>query len=228
MTSCHSARTPVCFILYFIIRCSTLSGHADAAPSAVEESVNTRVHARERSGLPGFDPGDPAPHFQVQTLDGEFVYPLKEASNSSVIIHAFTNKSAFLECLWTSNSSVSDLIEFLPVGAEILFLSLDDSAAQDVLWMREQVYRVASAAAHRCVCVCVCVNVYVYVCVCVCTRVRTRVRACVRACVCACVRAYYIRPCICCILGSDVEFILIFSLHIAHIACAMSSTRLWV
>ncbi|MCI4391219.1 hypothetical protein PGIGA_G00131600 [Pangasianodon gigas] len=147
MLNCLSARTLVCFILCC---CSAVISDAEAASStAVEKSVTPKARARERSGLPGFDPGDPAPHFRVKTLNGEFVYPLTETSKSSVIIHAFTNKSAFLECLWTSNSSVSDLIEFLPVSAEILFLSLDDSAAQDALWMREQVYRVAAASAHR-------------------------------------------------------------------------------
>ncbi|KAF7692019.1 uncharacterized protein si:dkey-256h2.1 isoform X1 [Silurus meridionalis] len=148
MTGCVSAWTFLCFIFHLF----TLNVQSNAVSSSpAEESVHPRPHARTHAGLPGFDPGDPAPQFRLQTLDGEFVYPPEntETPRSSVIIHAFTNKSAFLECLWASNSSVSDLIEFLPLSAEVLVLSLDDSAAQDVLWMREQVYRVAAAAAHR-------------------------------------------------------------------------------
>ncbi|XP_017541676.1 uncharacterized protein si:dkey-256h2.1 [Pygocentrus nattereri] len=96
-----------------------------------------------RSGLGGFDPGDPAPAFRVPLLDGEFIYPPLGSSRSSLIIHAFTNKSAFLECLWTSNESLSDLVEFLPPSAQVLVLSMDDSAGEQALWMREQVARAA-------------------------------------------------------------------------------------
>ncbi|GAA6080945.1 uncharacterized protein si:dkey-256h2.1 isoform X1, partial [Tachysurus ichikawai] len=140
MTSCLSARRLVCCVIY----CFTVNLQAEH----VNHTVHTRAHAHKRSGLSGFDPGDPAPRFSVKTLNGEFVYPPTETSDHSVIIHAFTNKSAFLECLWTSKSSVSDLIQFLPLSAEVLFLSLDDSAAQDVMWMREQVYRVAVESGH--------------------------------------------------------------------------------
>ncbi|XP_060756366.1 uncharacterized protein si:dkey-256h2.1 [Neoarius graeffei] len=145
MKLCFSAHT----LVYLIISCCAVI--FSSSFSSVEETLNPRttVQLRERSGLPGFDPGDPAAPFRVQTLNGEFVYPPTETSRSSVIIHAFTNKSGFLECLWSSNSSVSDLLEFLPDSAELLFLSLDDSAAQDVVWMREQIYRVAAAGGHR-------------------------------------------------------------------------------
>lgn len=114
--------------------------------SVEQNTVNTRSKGRSSEGLGGFEPGDPAPAFQVQTLDGVFIYNPQNDSRRALIVHAFTNKSAFLECLWTWSESLSDLLEYLPSNTEVLLLSLDDSAVQDALWMREQVYR---AAAHR-------------------------------------------------------------------------------
>lgn len=107
---------------------------------------NVKFKLRTHEGLGGFEPGDIAPAFKVQTLDGAFVYPPQKDSRSALIVHAFTNKSAFLECLWTWNESLSDLLEYLPPTVQVLFLSLDETAARDALWMREQVYR---ATAHR-------------------------------------------------------------------------------
>ncbi|XP_066501080.1 uncharacterized protein si:dkey-256h2.1 [Hoplias malabaricus] len=116
---------------------------------AAVESRLSRTNLRStRAGLGGFDPGDPAPEFRVHTLDGEFIFQPKNQSSpgSSLIIHAFTNKSAFLEALWSSNESLSDLVEFLPLNAQVLFLSADDQAAEQALWMRDQVH---SAAGSR-------------------------------------------------------------------------------
>lgn len=114
--------------------------------SAEQKAGSTRYKGRSTEGLEGFEPGDAAPAFQVQTLDGVFIYsPPQNDSRSALIVHAFTNKSAFLECLWTGSESLSDLLKYLPSDTEVLLLSLDDTALQDALWMREQVYR---AAAH--------------------------------------------------------------------------------
>lgn len=115
----------------------------------VEQNTgNTRSRGRSSEGLGGFEPGDPAPAFQVQTLDGVFIYNPQNESRRALIVHAFTNNSAFVECLWTWSESLSDLLEYLPSNTEVLLLSLDETAVQDSLWMREQVYR-AAAAAHR-------------------------------------------------------------------------------
>lgn len=104
-----------------------------------------------RSGKPsmadGPEPGDAASAFRVRTLDGEFCYE-PGSQQEPIFVHAFTNKSGFLECLWSSESSLGSLVDELPASAQVLFLSLDDSAHSDVLWMKEQVHRVA--AAHRC------------------------------------------------------------------------------
>ncbi len=123
------------------------SDNLELIDSAAQNAESTRHRGRSTEGLEGFEPGDTAPAFQVQTLNGVFIYspPPQNDSRSALIVHAFTNKSAFLECLWTWNESLSDLLKYLPSDTEVLLLSLDDTALQDALWMREQVYR---AAAH--------------------------------------------------------------------------------
>lgn len=93
----------------------------------------------------GPEPGDPAAAFRVPTLDGEFSYQ-PGGLQGSLVIHAFTNKSGFLECLWSSEASLSSLVQDLPNSTHVLFLSLDDSAVSDALWMRGQLQR---AAMHR-------------------------------------------------------------------------------
>ncbi|KAK2845044.1 hypothetical protein Q5P01_011703 [Channa striata] len=90
----------------------------------------------------GPEPGDQAAAFRVPTLDGEFSYQ-PGAARGPLVIHAFTNKSGFLECLWSSEPSLSSLIQDLPDSTQVLFVSLDDSALSDALWMREQLQRAA-------------------------------------------------------------------------------------
>uniref|UniRef100_H3C439 Si:dkey-256h2.1 n=1 Tax=Tetraodon nigroviridis TaxID=99883 RepID=H3C439_TETNG len=88
--------------------------------------------------------GTLAEPFTVRTLEGEFSYE-PGALRGPLIIHTYTNRSGFLECLWTSEASLRSLVEDLPSSTQLLFLSLDDSALSDVTWMREQVQRVAGA-----------------------------------------------------------------------------------
>ncbi|XP_035529090.1 LOW QUALITY PROTEIN: uncharacterized protein si:dkey-256h2.1 [Morone saxatilis] len=108
------------------------------------ESKDNMISARsvKTSEDTGPEPGDLAAAFTVRTLDGEFSYQ-PGALRGPLIIHAFTNKSGFLECLWSSESSLSSLVQNLPDSAQVLFLSLDDSAVTDALWMREQLQRAA-------------------------------------------------------------------------------------
>ncbi|XP_006791947.1 uncharacterized protein si:dkey-256h2.1 [Neolamprologus brichardi] len=105
---------------------------------------DSTVSLRSRQPPAGPEPGDPADAFKVPTLDGEFSFQ-PDALRGPLVIHAFTNNSGFLECLWSSESSLKSLVEELPNSTQVLFLSLDDSVVSDVLWMREQVLR---AAAH--------------------------------------------------------------------------------
>ncbi|CAL8287985.1 unnamed protein product [Merluccius merluccius] len=107
----------------------------------------------------GVEPGDAAAAFRVPTLDGGgdggggggagerwwFSYsPGALVPAGALVIHAFTHKSGFLEGMWTDESSLDDLVRALPGTTHVLFLSQDDSAAGDALWMREQVYRAAA------------------------------------------------------------------------------------
>lgn len=121
----------------------------DDGDQLCESPDNTVSLKSRRSGSPvvsaGPEPGDAAAAFTVPTLDGEFAYQ-PGALRGPVVIHAFTNKSGFLECLWSSESSLSSLVQDLPDSTQVLFLSLDDSAVSDALWMREQLQR---AAMHR-------------------------------------------------------------------------------
>ncbi|KAG9345206.1 hypothetical protein JZ751_009751 [Albula glossodonta] len=135
--------------------------HRDDTENSLGNSLNLGRNANLRAtinfksrgnaspiSIEGFEPGDTAPEFQIKTLDGEFVYPPRSGLNISLIIHAFTNKSAFLECLWTSLSSLSDLVQYLPESCHVLFLTFDDMAARDALWMQEQIHR-AATLSHR-------------------------------------------------------------------------------
>ncbi|KAI1886130.1 hypothetical protein AGOR_G00210840 [Albula goreensis] len=135
--------------------------HRDDTENSLSNSLNLGRNANLRAtinfksrgnaspiSIEGFEPGDTAPDFQIKTLDGVFVYPPRSGSNISLIIHAFTNKSAFLECLWTSPSSLSDLVQYLPDSCHVLFLTFDDTAARDALWMQEQIHR-AATLSHR-------------------------------------------------------------------------------
>ncbi|XP_070767867.1 uncharacterized protein [Enoplosus armatus] len=111
-----------------------------AACDSQDNTVSLR--SSKASTDAGPEPGDLAAPFTVRTLDGEFSYQ-PGALRGPLIIHAFTNKSGFLECLWSSESSLTSLVQDLPNSTQVLFLSMDDSAVSDVLWMRDQVQRVA-------------------------------------------------------------------------------------
>uniref|UniRef100_A0A4W3HJL8 Si:dkey-256h2.1 n=1 Tax=Callorhinchus milii TaxID=7868 RepID=A0A4W3HJL8_CALMI len=103
----------------------TAHGHGSPPPGA----------ARLRRQRP--EPGEAAPSFQLDTLDGPLAYPLREAA--ALLFHAFTNKSGFLECLWTAPESLGALVAGeLPDSSHVLFMSFDDSAAHDVRWMKQQ------------------------------------------------------------------------------------------
>ncbi|XP_078094114.1 uncharacterized protein LOC144509317 isoform X2 [Mustelus asterias] len=87
----------------------------------------------------GLEPGMLAPAFTLQTLDGELSFPPPpEQQPRSFIFNAFTNKSGFLECMWTSGDSLAALLHRLPRRSHVVFLSFDDSAPRDVEWMKHQ------------------------------------------------------------------------------------------
>ncbi|KAJ8354490.1 hypothetical protein SKAU_G00220570 [Synaphobranchus kaupii] len=128
-----------------LVRLDDMKDEFDAIPTKKRALINFRSHRNVKPvSNTGFEPGDAAPAFQIKTLHGEFVYPETSGLNVSLVIHAFTNKSAFLECLWTSQSSLRDLVQYLPKSCHVLFLSFDDASARDALWMQEQILRVTA------------------------------------------------------------------------------------
>uniref|UniRef100_A0A8C2WH22 Si:dkey-256h2.1 n=1 Tax=Cyclopterus lumpus TaxID=8103 RepID=A0A8C2WH22_CYCLU len=117
-----------------------LIDYGAAACDSRDNGVSLRPSAAASPDGP--EPGDPAAAFSVPTLDGEFSYQ-PGALRGPLVVHAFSNKSGFLECMWSSESSLVSLVEELPDSTQVLFLSLDDSALSDALWMRDQLQRVA-------------------------------------------------------------------------------------
>ncbi|XP_029360751.1 uncharacterized protein LOC115045283 [Echeneis naucrates] len=135
----------LCFLVAHVTEAATgsrqrvkLTGHRDRVwevPVRSGRTSSPQVSA-------GPEPGDPAAAFTVPTLDGEFSFQ-PGSPRGSVVIHAFTNKSGFLEGLWSSEASLSSLVRDLPNRTQVVFLSLDDSAVSDALWMRDQLTRAA-------------------------------------------------------------------------------------
>ena len=74
-----------------------------------------------------YEPGQPAPNFEIWGLKGKVAFPSALFENKSIIIHMFDPASAFLECLWTSDEALSPLLEtsnnsvliFIPKSAEV-------------------------------------------------------------------------------------------------------------
>ncbi|KAM8734039.1 uncharacterized protein AB9X84_022967 [Acanthopagrus schlegelii] len=125
-----------------------LIGDEEACVSSNNNDNTLSLRATKSFGVGGPEPGDIADAFTVRTLDGEFRYK-PGVLRGPLIIHAFTNKSGFLECLWSSESSLSSLVQDLPDSTQVLFLSLDDSAVTDALWMRDQLHRVAVQSGKK-------------------------------------------------------------------------------
>lgn len=130
-------------------------GSVRAKPKLIGDELSSEsegnalvLRSNQRSLTDAPEPGDLSDSFTVRTLDGDFSYA-PGALGGPLVVHAYTNKSAFLECLWSSEASLRSLVEDLPARTQLLLLSLDDSARGDVTWMREQVRRVAAASRCR-------------------------------------------------------------------------------
>ncbi|XP_067865889.1 uncharacterized protein si:dkey-256h2.1 isoform X2 [Heterodontus francisci] len=86
------------------------------------------------------EPGMAAPPFTLNTLDGQLSFPpAQEQRPRSYIFQAFTNKSGFLECMWTSGSSIAALVDGLPEHSHVVFLSFDDTAPRDARWIKHRI-----------------------------------------------------------------------------------------
>ena len=100
-----------------------------------------------------YNPGDVAPSFKIQTLDGRLVYkekPYNDTTPSSPILFAaFTNHSAFLRALWTEEGSIRHLLERSPKNTQYVFVSLADNAKDDVRYMREKIFQEMEQVYHK-------------------------------------------------------------------------------
>lgn len=94
--------------------------------------------------FPHYKPGDIAPSFVIQTLDGIFVYKEKALNDSKdskpIIFCAFNKHSAFLRALWTEQGSVRGLLEQSPRNTHYVFLSLDENAKNEVEYMQKKIF----------------------------------------------------------------------------------------
>lgn len=95
--------------------------------------------------LPNLQPGDFAPSFALQTLNGRIVYKKSNTSSKTprrpVIFHLFTRRSAFLEALWTNDTSLQEFIELSPRNTHYVFMSSSHSnSMEDVFWLRKRLY----------------------------------------------------------------------------------------
>ena len=96
--------------------------------------------------LPNLRPGDLAPSFALQTLDGRIVYRKSNTSSKTpthpVIFHLFTRRSAFLEALWSNDTSLEEFIDLSPSNTHYVFMSTADSKSMDdIFWTRSQLHR---------------------------------------------------------------------------------------
>ena len=129
-----------CVRLWFVV--TLMTARVSLGEGSDQDLDQSTVDLSSETKPWGVEPGDTAPAFRVPTLDGELIYS-PGALPGALIIHAFTHKSGFLECLWNNESSLSALVRDLPDSTQVLFLSLDDSAVDDALWMRRQVHQAA-------------------------------------------------------------------------------------
>jgi hypothetical protein len=89
-------------------------------------------------------PGEFAPSFRLQTLNGRISYKKAHKNTTTpqhpIIFHAFTNRSAFLEVLWTNKHSIIGLLLNSPRNTRYVFMSFSENAKEEAQWMRRVIY----------------------------------------------------------------------------------------
>ncbi|KAJ8036127.1 hypothetical protein HOLleu_20006 [Holothuria leucospilota] len=93
-----------------------------------EENVNLEV------------PGTPVQPFTLYTLKGMISYPSPLFDGSSILFHTFNNRSAFLECLWTSEYSLTSLVTDFPENTHLVVVPTSQTnPLKEAEWMKNQV-----------------------------------------------------------------------------------------
>lgn len=88
------------------------------------------------------NPGEKAPNFTLPTLNGPKIFKGVNGHGTNIhppiIFHEFTNHSGFLECLWTKDSSLMELIDNSPENTDYVFLSSSTDALTTAQWMKKR------------------------------------------------------------------------------------------
>lgn len=88
------------------------------------------------------NPGEKAPNFTLPTLEGPKLFKGVDNKGTNIhppiIFHEFTNHSGFLECLWTKDSSLMELIDNSPENTDYVFLSSSTDAVSTAIWMKQR------------------------------------------------------------------------------------------
>jgi len=88
------------------------------------------------------NPDEKAPNFTLPALKGPLVYKGISHPDTNIhppiIFHEFTNHSGFLECLWTKESSLLELIDNSPENTNYVFLTSANDAITSAEWMKSK------------------------------------------------------------------------------------------
>lgn len=94
--------------------------------------------------LSRLEPGELAPSFSLQTLNGRIAYEKAHKDSKTpqhpIIFHAFTNRSAFLEALWSDKHSITGLLWNSPRNTRYVFMSFSENAKEEAQWMKRVIY----------------------------------------------------------------------------------------
>ncbi|XP_071789142.1 uncharacterized protein [Asterias amurensis] len=117
----------------------TVSSSNLALHSQLLNSLTKSQEKTIQSDQPSILPNQPAKPFQLLTLNGVLTYPSPTLSNTPMILHAFDNHSAFLECLWTSKDSLESLVSGIPDNTHLVFIPTSDDGLSQATWMKSQI-----------------------------------------------------------------------------------------
>lgn len=91
-----------------------------------------------------FNPGEPAFPFHIWDIDKKIVFPSKQFTNTSVLIHVFDPESGFLECMWNSDNALKSLATYALNKTNFIFIpkraSLNETYG--ALWMKNRILSV--------------------------------------------------------------------------------------
>ena len=109
-----------------------------SVPKYISNEPNSRL--RRSTSPRDLHPGDPAPAFTANTLDGVLRYPGGKLKGHPIIIHTYDRRSGFLESLWNNPPALDGLLKG-PNNAEYVFISTSQAAYTDTQWMKKRIVK---------------------------------------------------------------------------------------